>query len=587
MQQLFQMFYRTVGVRRPQNLVAPTPVPELTFALPRDAVLHYTEREADKSQLNDQLPIFDQYTKRVMVDHVSELVEPIGKPLRKGVQFNNLVRDFHLKNKKFKFGINSHTATADPNTLVVVNYSFLDDLYKYSTVPISEYHKWHNTFKCLWEKASEIAKTSGREQFIFVDLPAMLPSIATLNRFMGKADSTFVAVFNSPEKLFFMDIWKWLSAEYKSDSLISLVPTEHLFKINLVFRDHRCLSVLNLGYLNAWLRGSDTASKDTGSLKLDNLQLQKFFLKYSIELKNRLPVEEEEVVDEVKPISNSVDLDSELDDGETQDYSLGAVKTSKDFKLPEPVQKQELSVTEPEEEEAFSVDTSLAGIDEDLKALDLAEKKAALGNTIKIRADDSVKDQVVAPPEVPIHDTLQEEIYKPKTAEQALVEQIDQLLEFGVITPTEHRTLKKQAQMSGMLADPYGNAASVAEMSVVTEQDTAITEDDKKLQGNDVLLDPSMASSSVKTFDAKYVTTVLPKDIIACVQSVQKAGMIILEHTVTIEESVVGSYEYHTLKVKAVDGATSTLRFKIPKVNEEGQIFVQGSKYVLRKQQVD
>lgn len=585
------MFYRSAGVRRPQQLLSPVLIPESTLQLPRDAILHYTERESNKTQLNDQMPVFDQYTKRIMVDHVTELAEGLGKPMRNGVQSTVLIREFHQANKKFKFGVNSHDSVSDPMTLIVQNYSFLDDLYRYVPVPITDYHRWYNVQKTLWTRIAEIVKVSQREHFLFADLPAVLPSFATLNRFMGQADTMFVKNFESPEKMFIMEIWKWLSVEFKAESVISLVPEDQLFKVNLVFKDHGEVSVLNLGYLQTWLKGSLTELKDSGSLKLDNLQLQKFFLKYTIQLKTTdLP--EPELPEEVaapagypEPTQEPEEDDLDESGGFGVGFKGGAAGAVNAPSVAKPAVN--LDVDEEDTSETFNLDKELSNIDEELKTLDLVEKKAKLGDTVVIRAADSVKDNVDVPDQVKVYDTLHEEIYKPKTPEQCLTDQVDLLSEFGVMSAAEIRAARRQIDAIQQLPDPYGKFHTIAEAAVVKPEDVAITKEDKQLKGNDILLDKSMTESSIKSFDSKYVTTVLPKDILGCVQSVQRAGVIVTEHTVEEEDSVIGAYEYHTVKIKPIDGAASTIRFKIPKVSEEGQILVQGSKYVLRKQQVD
>lgn len=590
MQPLFTMFYRTAGVRRPQQLLSPVLIPESTLQLPRDAILHYTERESNKTQLNDQMPVFDQYTKRIMVDHVTELVEGLGKPVRNGVQPTVLIREFHQTNKKFKFGVNSYDSIADPMTLIVQNYSFLDDLYRYVPLPITDYHRWYNVQKTVWTRIAEIVKATQREHFLFADLPTVLPSFSTLNRFMGQADTMFVKNFESPEKMFIMEIWKWLSAEFKTESLISLVPEDQLFKVNLVFKDHGEVSVLNLGYLQTWLKGSETEIKDSGSLKLDNLQLQKFFLKYTIQLKTT-EIPEPELPEEINSVGNyplPTQEPEEDDFGEDGGFGLGfkgAVVGT--VNVPASAKPTTGVDIDNDTAETFNLDKELSGIDEELKTLDLLEKKAKLGDTVVIRAADSVKDNVDVPDQVKIYDTLHEEIYKPKTPEQCLTGQVDLLSEFGVMSAAEIRTARRQIDAMQQLPDPYGKFHTAAEASVVTPEDVALTEKDKRLKGNDILLDKSMTESSIKSFDSKYVSTVLPKDILGCVQSVQRAGVIVTDHTVEEEDSVIGAYEYHTVKIKPIDGAASTIRFKIPKVSEEGQLLVQGSKYVLRKQQVD
>lgn len=592
MQVAFNLFYRGVGIRRPQQLLSPIAIAESSLTLPRNSILHYTERDANQTKLTDQMTIFGPYQKRIVVDHIAELIDPVTKPSRNSTQIQVLARDFHQKNKKFRYGIDSHKTTNDPTTLVVFNYSFLDDLYRYVKMPMTDYWRWLNVQKTMWATIEEVCKVSDREHFVMVDLPLILPSFTSLNRFAGQTDLQFYKNFDTPEKLFVMEIWKWLSEENKNNSVLAKISDNNLFKVNFIFRDHGKLSVLNLGYLQAWLSNSTVVNKDAGSLKLNNLQLQKFFLKFSIQMKmlsetpeeeppTESPIEQEETAedDEDRPTPNSV-------------FYAGFANPAygnKPLKPTSGVQTPAQTPQEPEEEpeQLFNLQDELANIDEDLKTLDLMEKKSKMTDIVSVRADDSVKGEVVVPEGMVVRDTLEEEVYKPRDFEEALIAQIDDLAEYGLMSAAEYRATIKQIQTLKQLPDPYGIETTIGEACVVKPEDLALTEQDKQLKGNDVIMDPSMISSVIKSYDKKYAATVLPKDVLRCVVSTQKAGFVILSHTVETESSITGEYEYHVIKVKPIDGAASTLRFKLPKVNDEGIFEAGNTKYVMRKQRTD
>lgn len=592
MQVAFNLFYRGIGVRRPQQLLSPITIGESSLVLPRDSILHYTERDANQTKLTDQMAIFGPYQKRTVVDHIAELVDPVMRPSRNSTQIQVLARDFHQKNKRFKYGINSHKTVNDPSTLVVFNYSFLDDLYRYVKTPMTDYWRWLNVQKTMWATIEEVCKISGREHFVPIDLPLILPSFTSLNRFAGQADLQFYKNFETPEKLFVMEIWKWLSEEHKNSSVLSKISDDNLFKVNFIFRDHGKLSVLNLGYLRAWLADSTIVNKDAGSLKLNNVQLQKFFLKFSIQMKMLSETTEEDTPTEApeEPKELPEDDDDEPIGGMT--FYAGFVDPAygnKPPKLTDGLKAPVVAPKDPEEEpeQIFNLQDELANIDEDLKTLDLMEKKSKMTDIVTVRADDSVKDSVVVPEGMDVKDTLEEEVYKPQDFEEALMAQIDDLAEYGLMSAAEYRTTVKQIQTLKQMPDPYGIETTIGEACVVKPEDLVLTEQDKELKGNDVIMDASMTNSVIKSYDKKYVANVLPKDVLRCVVATQKAGFVILSHTVETESSITGEYEYHVIKVKPVDGVASTLRFKLPKVNDEGIFEAGNTKYVMRKQRTD
>jgi len=102
-----------------------------------------------------------------------------------------------------------------------------------------------------------------------------------------------------------------------------------------------------------------------------------------------------------------------------------------------------------------------------------------------------------------------------------------------------------------------------------------------------VVKDTSMANISTNSFNKDYLDKLYHKDIVNVIHSIQKAGIIVKSHTVEEEVSALGEYEYHSVELAPLDGAPSTIYFKIPKINEDGTYVCSNNKYSLRSQRVD
>jgi hypothetical protein len=63
--------------------------------------------------------------------------------------------------------------------------------------------------------------------------------------------------------------------------------------------------------------------------------------------------------------------------------------------------------------------------------------------------------------------------------------------------------------------------------------------------------------------------------------------VIISNYEVVKIEDIMGDYEMHTVKVKPVRGISSTLRFKLPCVDDEGVFVANGNRYKMRRQRSD
>jgi len=79
----------------------------------------------------------------------------------------------------------------------------------------------------------------------------------------------------------------------------------------------------------------------------------------------------------------------------------------------------------------------------------------------------------------------------------------------------------------------------------------------------------------------------MKKDIVACIKHLENTGIIIPDYKVEPIKDASGNYEIHRLSIKPLDGKESTITFKIPSVDDEGEMIVTGVKVRLRKQRTD
>jgi hypothetical protein len=127
----------------------------------------------------------------------------------------------------------------------------------------------------------------------------------------------------------------------------------------------------------------------------------------------------------------------------------------------------------------------------------------------------------------------------------------------------------------------------LSQARVVDPKDTVIDEEKSILVQTNNVVDQSMTKSTIQTYDKTYLTKIYKKDILAAVHSVQRAGVIVEDYQVEKDHTVLGSFEYHTVRLRPIDGKPSTIRFKVPIVSEDGTFLNNGNKYILRKQRTD
>lgn len=540
---LYDIFFKRFGIRLPQHLMTPSINLIEKFEFPKNSLFHNLTFDGVASgPANDEF-LFRNISKQILMEHVLELDDSKGIPRKIPQQVLPYIREYHVKHRRFRFLKDASKINRDENSLLIINYDFIPKLYRYMRSQYTEYHKWWNLEKTLWQTVEDTAKINSRQQFIFVNLPKILPSVNTLNLYSDKFNSSLIKIFNSPESLFVLEIWKWLGADTRDTSVLSTLSNESLNKVNIVYQESGHWMMFNLGIINRW-RHVPNQPDDTTKIHIDSVQLQKRFLRTLISLMNTrsTPVDpEDEVTDEN---GNSI----EKDDARILD----------------------------EESRFEKAERILSSMDSDLKELEVIEKQISDG----LIEQQSIASTVNISGVINISDFHTEE-----TPDSAIISICDKLAEDGLLTASNYRNLLNNAKSYQTIKAPTGEG-TLENFIEIDPKYIEITESTNIVDISTVL-DKSMLKSSLLKFDEKYIEKVLSKDVAGMVVNVQKAGVILNNYTVEKESDILGDYEIHTLKVKPVEGTGSTLRFKLPVVSSEGVITYNGNKYRLRKQRGD
>jgi hypothetical protein len=120
-----------------------------------------------------------------------------------------------------------------------------------------------------------------------------------------------------------------------------------------------------------------------------------------------------------------------------------------------------------------------------------------------------------------------------------------------------------------------------------TKEDITIGENRSTVSTPITVIDKNMGNITSNSLTKDYIETLYHKDIINMIHSIQKAGVIVKSHSMEVESSVLGDYEYHRLELVPLDGMPSTVSFKLPKVQMDSTITIGSNKALLRLQRVD
>lgn len=613
MQLLFNVFYKQYGIRRVQQLVSPRLFPIESFLFPRNASYHFVSHDEVTIAPDPSQHFLSIYTKRIMMDVLADMTEHKGNAKKVNSPILKLIRPWFAKNHLFKYMKEPTKTIHDPTTLTVFDYACLQKLYRYTQQPLTPYYKWFNIEKTVWDSILKLTEESERQNFVFMELPDVLPSYTSLRMYTQRLNNSMLHIFDSPAKHFILELWRWISEEARETSLLGQFKQENLDKVNLVFVFKGKWCVLNLGQFNQWRKhpepkpDGEATEKGANTISYAPVQLQKLLLKFFISIQSQIapveePLEDVEGIDAKKDETSSDGNPPEVndeDDTETDPDDEADDDTPIVTKTPEIEPKPLPPAEPPVEDDAFADlsegelnDDTFKDIDKDLQTLDYIENKTMMlkgvqKNVTAVDITPAAKAPVTFTATPDELETLHDTIFTDSQPDEALLGYIDKHVDYGLMSAADYRATVKQANKFMESASPYGQNQSTRDFIKISQEDLKIKPSDIQMADIKTVPDKSMLESSLMTFDSKYIKHVMPKDVTSMVAHIQKAGIIVQEYNVEKENSALGEYEMHTLKIKPVDGAVSTLHFKLPSVDEEGNLVANGNKYHMRKQRSD
>lgn len=605
-----------------------SPKPQTLTTLPRDSMVHYASYDKQHLDVDTSKLIYNTGSRKILIDFPEQLTSTLGAPRLYPTVLRNKFNPFLKKNRKFRYMKNGYAQVDDALTLFVENYSYLYELYRYIDLPMNTYNEWFNISRTMLDNMVKVSKAVGKNHFVFVDVPHELPSMGLLNMYADNNNVSMLKVFDNPSKLFILNMFRWIGTIVtpvdkkqqedltledpallvtKNDNIFSNIPSDKLSNINIAFttRDGRCV-VLNMGYLKSWVKGQKNRTELSTVDQVSNEQLQRVFVKFLISLQSYI---DEEIIAPVQPSGDPVDIDEDeeliaaqdeydqehdldigdnVDDHEYEDALSHARRLTS--KTVDPVRLSPVKLDNRSIDEAINdtvtLDEQLKEIDKDLLILEEVTVRKLKDKGIQVGKDGEVQSQATVSEDIPLHE-IQRKVFVSEDTEVSLRRQLDTQVDYGLLSASDYRNFIRDIENFKESKDPYGSGLKFQDAMRVTPELLQLNDEKTKIVSTDLVQDKSMLQSSLLSFDQDYIGKVLHKDMLSMIFGIQKAGIVIRKHDITIEHSALGSYESHALEFKPVDGQISTVRFKVPVISEDGTFVANGNKYVMRKQRVD
>ena len=605
----YPIFYRRNGMRLPMQLVMPTVKPVNELLLPQASVLHYLAEDETLYGIPQDDPILRDIERLIMVETITTLGDTKGNPIPIRIPPGPMMRSYHRKYRRTRPLLNFSAAAGNPRTLIVENYSLLPHLNRYLNNFFRPFNKWWNIQAAIWKRMEQIASISDRQQFIQYRLPKILPTLAQLRKAEKAQTRQTLSPFRSPESLFVLEMWKWLGA-LQSTSLMAYCKPAALDRVNLILQQDDRWVLINMGKLYAWRKTDDHPE---GVITAENMQ-RRFLRMLMILMDVRTAGLDDIAADQVIAPPNTPDGTTDLSKPKNEAEKL---------KLPENIDSGEFDQKAPEEPKGLKTivakvqseagdtkrvkvlravnhdvlpdDVATVALDEvaldqqidkDLEALDkvydLFQAAVDDGRVVEAGTERVVTADGAAPIKyTDIHQTLT----------SGVMDRVNELADSGFLSAAEYRRFSALADGFKTLPDPYGQSETLEKASTIKPESLVIHTEHQdarpKIQDMKAVLDKSMLFDPLKQFTEQYVTEVLPKDILNTVLSIQHAGVAVSNYEIEHKHDAMNEYENHSVQLTPVQGAQSTIKFRIPKVNPDGTFIAAGTKNRLRAQRRD
>lgn len=547
----YEQWLKKHSVRIMQHFISPKLFKSTEFSFPNKSTYHYVANVKDKIQIPNPNIQYLSYKNRIPLINIGAHIAPEGNPKLRIKNSASVISKYKPRYKGFKFIQQGKSFTVTPMLPIVYNYGFLGGIYKYPVTKFTDYYRWRNVKSTMVNTINRVTAAQERKQYIFVGVPDLLPDVVTLNKHANKEVSiNMLSQLPTDRHLTILDVWKWFDIESRDRSLLGKINPKYLQDVLMVIHKNGIWTVINLAVLNEMI------AKDDEPGGLNYKVLRKLFLALLVTVNK----------------AATVGIDPEVDgsDSKTDLEHDGGNQNKTNTLITKGVTADTVPVSNVVKE-IDDDDTEGNTLSND-EIIRLADEELTAGIIVQDAESDTTVDTTG--------------LLTAKSSIDRAKHNIDHNVSMGTLTKTEGSKLIAIVDKQKNTTSPYKDGTTVGD---AVDLDLKLLDigDDVLMDDVDSVLDKTMLQTTHKQLNANYINNIMNKDIISSIYSIQNAGVLVHNYEINDNTSVLGDFEEHAITVKPINGPVSTLRFKIPKVSEDGEYKISGNTYVMRKQRND
>lgn len=586
----YQQFIVKHGARTQLHLTNPVVTPTLEIQPPRQSVIHlldYHNADSFVERTNHYLTNI-KGGKKIPVHNVTALAETAEVTMTANKTLNRDLQAWRRDhNQEFRLVDLLQTPNTDIQINSVINYNLLKTLYNYKSTVTAPLSKYNNIYTTYWDTVKQAIKTDPSAlQFVRLDVPTLIPSVTIFDRVVTFKPALYARVVHNTDLNGLVQLYKFLDPKLRVSSTMRSLTDEDTKQVVVELAYKGYSTFFRLSDLVSLSKLSDLESKR----KLELKQLHRFYVSVILKLQAKvLSLENSEASDqptEPEPVTVGEE-DPELEEPERQAVTAPQQSTDKLTALSKDAGDYSVAVDDINEQITSMSDIEV--LSDDVFSKLIGDSIAQLDADSEPLPNED-PSEVQDPNKVHLHVDYSEEhaerLLKSKTTSENFETYITTAKTSGVISTVEARSLKKLYETRASLKSPY-NDTPIDQDRIVTREHVAITQEEIALPIDNPLVDDSLKSDIIGISDKKYINTVLKKDILACLTNLEKADIIIKAYEVETNRSALGNYDLHKVTFKPYRGKESTVYFRIPHINDEGEMTASSVKYRMRKVRAD
>lgn len=611
------------------------------FSLPKQVCHHYiggaTEDDIGPTQSN---PLYKEIKMLMPLYNITETTSKLGNPIVKTVQIIPKLK-LHIRrnNRKFRYCLSLDQVQPLPLLPLVVNYSMCDVRYKYvGNLIRAQYYKAYNKLSTFIDGVLTIEKQFGNyyNHFLFVDTPnaSELSPVSEMRRAANKFEIMHFSRYNSFNKLLIFELWKLVGLN-KEKSIFNKLDKNTLDRFNVVFLYNNVYTVFNLGKVLDW-RASDEnpkgikqpfelsklflksilllirSSKDSSLVELTEEEIDEKVndkiddgiedkndsfgnsnIKENIETKNKEDIKDDKIEDEEYDASANDDLRKQIEennDNEDIDEIIDILRSDDDINKNDDIDFMSIII---DEEDTPLTAEEIEKDKEQNKAKSTKTNKVSNITTREIDTDnvleedeDSITEEIREIEKTEVTDALNirkipiekkepliNKTNKIKTPEEKAKESLDNVIKQSPMSVSKYDAFRKSSTKYKSIKLDKNKNTTVKELLEFKEGEINFTEEE--LKNN---------KTTTQLMDKKYIDKYMEKDIASMIVNVQSNGALIQDISRKTVSNISGESDYYTVKIKPIEGESSTLKIRVPKLEEDGTFKIGAKRYSLSKQ---